>query len=88
MVDNIGLPISGINAAYGNSGTIGSADADILITLEDGQEKKGEDLVRRLREKLPELFPDATFAFLPADIVTQILNFGLPAPIDVQVRRQ
>ena len=57
MVDNIGLPISGINAAYGNSGTIGSADADILITLEDGQEKKSEDLVRRLREKLPELFP-------------------------------
>jgi multidrug efflux pump subunit AcrB len=85
MVDNIGLPISGINAAYGNSGTIGPADADILITLEDGQEKKGEELVRRLREKLPELFPDATFAFLPADIVTQILNFGLPAPIDVQV---
>ena len=85
MVDNIGLPISGINAAYGNSGTIGSADGDILITLEEGQEKNSADLVRRLREKLPGLFPNATFSFLPADIVTQILNFGLPAPIDVQV---
>ncbi|MGO9390807.1 efflux RND transporter permease subunit [Rhodoblastus sp.] len=85
MVDNIGMPISGINAAYGNSGTIGSADADILITLQEGQEKNSAELVRRLREKLPEQFPDATFAFLPADIVTQILNFGLPAPIDVQV---
>jgi multidrug efflux pump subunit AcrB len=85
MVDNIGMPISGINAAYGNSGTIGSSDADILITLQEGQEKNSAELVRRLREKLPEQFPDATFAFLPADIVTQILNFGLPAPIDVQV---
>ncbi len=85
MVDNIGLPVSGINAAYGNSGTIGPADGDILISLEKGQEKKGEELVRRLREKLPQLFPSATFAFLPADIVAQILNFGLPAPIDVQV---
>ncbi|WP_298424143.1 efflux RND transporter permease subunit, partial [Rhodoblastus sp.] len=85
IVDNIGMPVSGINAAYGNSGTIGSADGDILITLEDGQEKHGVELVRILREKLPELFPDATFSFLPADIVTQILNFGLPAPIDVQV---
>ncbi len=85
IVDNIGMPVSGINAAYGNSGTIGSADGDILITLEDGQEKHSVELVRILREKLPELFPDATFSFLPADIVTQILNFGLPAPIDVQV---
>ena len=57
MVDNIGLPISGINCAYGNSGTIGSADADILITLEEGQEQPTEELVRRLRERLPELFP-------------------------------
>ncbi len=85
MVDNIGLSVSGINTAYANSGTIGSADGDILITLEDGQEAQGEQLVRTLREKLPEQFPDATFSFLPADIVTQILNFGLPAPIDVQV---
>ena len=85
IVDNIGLPISGINMAYGNSGTIGSADGDILITLKEGQEKQSDELVRVLREKLPQLFPDATFSFLPADIVTQILNFGLPAPIDVQI---
>ena len=85
MVDNIGLPISGTNLAYSNSGTIGSADGDILITLQNGQEKKTEELIKTLREKLPILFPGVTFSFLPADIVTQILNFGLPAPIDVQV---
>ncbi len=85
IVDNIGLPISGINAAYGNSGTISAADADVLITLKDGQEKNTEGLIEKLREKLPEAFPGVTFSFLPADIVTQILNFGLPASIDVQV---
>ncbi len=85
IVDNIGLPISGINMAYSNSGTIGAMDGDILITLKEGQERKSEELVRALREKLPHLFPEATFSFLPADIVTQILNFGLPAPIDVQI---
>ncbi|WP_294536895.1 efflux RND transporter permease subunit [uncultured Rhodoblastus sp.] len=85
MVDNIGLPVSGTSMAYNNTGTIGAADADILITLEEGQEKTSEALVERLREKLPQSFPGVTFAFLPADIVTQILNFGLPAPIDVQV---
>ena len=85
MVDNIGLPVSGTSMAYNNTGTIGTADADILITLEEGQEKNSEALVERLREKLPQTFPGATFSFLPADIVTQILNFGLPAPIDVQV---
>jgi multidrug efflux pump subunit AcrB len=85
IVDNIGLPVSGINMAYSNSGTIGSADGDILITLKEGQQENSEEMVRVLREKLPQLFPQATFSFLPADIVTQILNFGLPAPIDVQV---
>jgi multidrug efflux pump subunit AcrB len=85
IVDNIGMPISGINVAYGNSGTIGVSDADVLITLRPDKEKEGDEIVRRLREKLPELFPSVTFSFLPADIVTQILNFGLPAPIDVQV---
>ena len=85
MVDNIGLPVSGTSMAYNNTGTIGTADADILITLEEGQEKSSGALVERLREKLPERFPGVTFSFLPADIVTQILNFGLPAPIDVQV---
>jgi multidrug efflux pump subunit AcrB len=85
IVDNIGLPISGINAAYSNSGTISAADADVLITLKDGQEKNTEHVIEELREKLPEQFPGVTFSFLPADIVTQILNFGLPAPIDVQI---
>jgi multidrug efflux pump subunit AcrB len=85
MVDNIGLPVSGTSMAYNNTGTIGTADADILITLEEGKEQNGEALVERLREKLPQGFPGVTFSFLPADIVTQILNFGLPAPIDVQV---
>ena len=85
IVDNIGLPISGINAAYGNSGTIGANDADILISLKPGWESHVDDFITRLRERLPREFPGASFAFLPADIVTQILNFGLPSPIDVQV---
>ncbi len=85
IVDNIGLPISGINIAYSNSGAIGVADADVLITLKEGEEQHTDSIVETLREKLPRLFPGVTFAFLPADIVTQILNFGLPAPIDVQV---
>ncbi len=85
IVDNIGLPISGINLAYGNSGTIGVVDADLLITLKEGEESKTREYVQAMREKLPRLFPGTTFAFLPADIVTQILNFGLPSPIDVQV---
>ena len=85
IVDNIGLPISGINAAYGNSGTIGANDADVLISLKPGWESHVDDFITRLRERLPGEFPGASFAFLPADIVTQILNFGLPSPIDVQV---
>jgi multidrug efflux pump subunit AcrB len=84
VVDNIGLPISGINIAYGNSGTIGPEDADIYITLKPDH-RPTRLYVRRLREQLPGMFPGASFAFLPADIITQILNFGLPAPIDVQV---
>jgi CzcA family heavy metal efflux pump len=84
IVDNIGLPISGINVAYGNSGTIGPEDADIYITLKPGHHPTA-GYIQTLREQLPRLFPDATFAFLPADIITQILNFGLPAPIDVQL---
>jgi multidrug efflux pump subunit AcrB len=84
IVDNIGLPISGINMAYGNSGTIGVSDADILVTLKPDHGPTDE-FVTRLRERLPRQFPGTSFAFLPADIVTQILNFGAPAPIDVQV---
>ncbi|MGA9138547.1 MAG: efflux RND transporter permease subunit [Methylovirgula sp.] len=85
IVDNIGLPISGINMAYSNSGSIGAADADILITVKPGMAKKTNFYIDALREKLPRLFPGTTFSFLPADMVSQILNFGLPAPIDVQV---
>jgi multidrug efflux pump subunit AcrB len=84
IVDNIGLPISGINISYGNSGTIGVFDADILLTLNEGTTPTNI-YVKTLRETLPTAFPGTTFSFLPADIVSQILNFGSPAPIDVQV---
>ena len=84
IVDNIGLPISGINMAYANSGTIGASDADILISLKPDHAPT-DGYLDRLREALPRQFPGTSFAFLPADIVTQILNFGAPAPIDVQV---
>jgi multidrug efflux pump subunit AcrB len=85
IVDNIGLPISGINMAYANSGSIGAADADILVTLKQRAAKASGRKLEALREKLPLIYPGTTFAFLPADMVSQILNFGLPAPIDVQV---
>jgi multidrug efflux pump subunit AcrB len=85
IVDNIGLSISGINMAYSNTGSIGASDADVLITLNDGLEAEAPGYVKAMRELLPSQFPGTTFAFLPADIVTQILNFGLPAPIDVQI---
>ncbi|HZF17868.1 MAG TPA: efflux RND transporter permease subunit [Steroidobacteraceae bacterium] len=84
VVDNVGLPVSSINNTYGNSGTIGTGDADILISLTRDHGPTA-DYVERLREKLPRQFPGTSFAFLPADIVSQILNFGLPAPIDIQV---
>ena len=84
VVDNIGPPVSSINNTYGNSGTIGSSDADILIGLTPDHAPSAR-YVGKLRELLPQQFPGTSFAFLPADIVSQILNFGLPAPIDVQV---
>jgi multidrug efflux pump subunit AcrB len=84
VVDNIGLSVSGINMAYNNSGTIGSQDADIFITLAP-HHAPTDDYVRTLREQLPRRFPGVTFAFLPADMVSQILNFGTPAPLDLQV---
>ncbi len=84
VVDNIGLPVSGINMAYNNSGTIGVEDADVLITL-TANHRPTANYVATLRDQLPREFPGSQFAFLPADITTQILNFGLPAPIDVQV---
>ncbi|MBP8925074.1 MAG: efflux RND transporter permease subunit [Pseudomonadales bacterium] len=84
VVDIIGLPNSGINLTYGTSGTIGTSDADILLRLEKGH-RPTADYVRELRRRLPETFPSINFAFLPADIVSQILNFGLPAPINLQI---
>ena len=84
MVDNIGLPVSSINLTYGNSGTIGSSDADILISLKPDHAPTA-DYIRTLRQRLPHEFPGTVFGFLPADIVSQILNFGVPAPIDIQV---
>jgi multidrug efflux pump subunit AcrB len=84
VVDNVGLSVSGINMAYNNSGTIGLGDADILIGLKPNHAPT-DNYVKTMREELPRQFPGASFAFLPADIVSQILNFGMPAPIDVQV---
>ncbi len=84
VVDNIGLPVSSINTTYNNSGTIGPQDGDILIQLSHDHAPTA-DYVRKLRETLPGAFPGSTFSFLPADITSQILNFGAPAPIDVQI---
>ena len=85
IVDNIGMPVSGINMTYNNTGTIGTADGDIQIKLREGH-RPTADYVQLLREELPARFPGVTFSFLPADIVSQILNFGAPAPIDLQIR--
>ena len=85
ILDNIGLPNSGINQSYSSNGTIGTSDAEILIALNPEKHPPTADLTRHLRDFLPRRFPGTEFFFQPADIVTQILNFGLPAPIDVQV---
>ena len=85
MVDNIGPPTSGINMTYNNSGTIGTADGDIQIKLNEDHRPTAE-YIKTLREELPARFPGITFSFLPADIISQIFNFGAPAPIDLQVR--
>src|SRR5882724_12395243 len=84
IIDNIGLPYSGINLTYSTSAPVGPADADILVSLSENHEST-EKIVHDLRIKLANEFPAVTFAFLPADIVSQILNFGLPAPIDIQI---
>jgi CzcA family heavy metal efflux pump len=85
ILDNIGLPNSGINQSYSSAGTIGSSDAEILISLDPEHHHPTKGIIRKLRRELPEHFPGVDFFFQPADITTQILNFGLPAPIDVQV---
>ena len=84
IVDNIGLPFSGLNLAYSSTGTIGPQDGDILVSLKEGHGPTAA-FVKTLRARLPLAFPGTTFAFLPADIISQILNFGAPAPIDVQI---
>ena len=84
IVDNIGLPTSSINTVYNNSGLIGYQDGDIYVTLTKDHGATA-DYVRKLREMLPKAFPGTTFSFLPADIISQILNFGAPAPIDLQI---
>lgn len=84
LLDNIGLPTSGINLSYSNSGSIGSADAEILGTLTT-KHRPTADYVATLRRELPRQFPGTEFFFQPADIVSQTLNFGLPAPIDIQI---
>ena len=85
LVDNIGLPPSSINLTYNNTGVVGTQDGDVQIALREGH-RPTADYVRELREQLPREFPDTVFSFPPADIVSQILNFGAPAPIDLQIR--
>jgi len=86
IADNLGAPfLSAINTIYNNTGTIGEQDGDIQVSLAEGHAPTA-GYMRRLREELPRRFPGMTFSFLPADIVSQILNFGAPAPIDLQVR--
>ncbi|MGA2778462.1 MAG: efflux RND transporter permease subunit [Steroidobacteraceae bacterium] len=85
VVDNIGTYLSSINTIYNNTGTIGESDGDIQISLNEGHGPTA-GYVSRLRDELPRRFPGMSFSFLPADIVSQILNFGAPAPIDLQIR--
>jgi multidrug efflux pump subunit AcrB len=84
IIDNIGLPYSGLNLSYSNSAPVGTGDADILVSLE-GKHRPTAEFTRALRDKLTQQFPGTEFYYLPTDMVSQILNFGLPAQIDVQV---
>jgi multidrug efflux pump subunit AcrB len=84
IIDNIGVPYSGMNLAYSNSATIGSWDADILVSLARKHRPTAE-YVAQLRQVLADKYPGVTFYFLPTDMVSQILNFGLPAPLDIQI---
>jgi CzcA family heavy metal efflux pump len=85
ILDNLGVPYSGINLSYSNSGTYGTADGEILVQLKQERGRPTIEYINELRERLPQLFPGTQFFFQPADIVTQILNFGTPAPIDVAI---
>ncbi|MDP9040056.1 MAG: efflux RND transporter permease subunit [Acidobacteriota bacterium] len=84
ILDNIGVPYSGLNLSYSNSATVGTADADILVSLGEKHRPTAE-ITRRLRDRLTREFPGTMFYYLPTDMVSQILNFGLPAPVDIQV---
>ncbi len=84
ILDNIGLPVSGINLSYSDSGATGPADADIMVSLQ-ANHRPTERYIRELRLHLNQQFPGAIFYFLPSDIVTQTINFGLPAPFDIQI---
>ena len=84
IIDNIGVPYSGLNLSYTNSAPVGTGDADILVSLNE-KHRPTEEYMRALRDKLTTQFPGTEFYYLPTDIVSQILNFGLPAPIDVQI---
>ena len=85
VLDNIGVPYSGLNLSYSSSGVIGTSDAEILISLNAEHHHPTAQYIRKLRRELPAQFPGVDFFFQPADIVSQILNFGLPAPIDIQI---
>jgi len=84
IIDNIGVPYSGLNLSYSNSATVGTADADILVTLSE-KHRPTDEYTHALRDKLTQQFPGTEFYYLPTDMVSQILNFGLPAQIDIQV---
>jgi CzcA family heavy metal efflux pump len=84
IIDNIGIPYSGLNLSYSNSATVGTGDADILVSLAE-KHRPTDEFTHALRDKLTQKFPGTEFYYLPTDMVSQILNFGLPAPIDIQV---
>ena len=85
ILDNIGLPYSSINNTYSTAGAIGTSDAEILVSLNQDKHRPTDEYVKQLRQELPRLFPGVEFFFQPSDIVSQILNFGLPSPIDIQI---
>lgn len=85
ILDNIGLPVGGVNLAFSDSGTIGPMDGEILVSLKEGEHEPTPGYMKELRKRLHAKFPQLVFFYQPADIVNQILNFGLPAPIDIQV---
>jgi CzcA family heavy metal efflux pump len=85
VLDNLGVPYSGLNLSYSNSGTFGTSDGEILVQLNEKRSQPSDAYIKQLREQLPSRFPGVQFFFQPADIVTQILNFGVPAPIDIEI---